>query len=266
MTLEFRVSEREISKQNVSAPFCEGTPTPVQSLVTVQEEQHAMLECETSQYRQVATSITFEWFKNGVKLGNPSSSPVRLRDGRYRGTLTLTSVNRTDASSFYTCKARGIRGLSGASTTITLHVTCKFFAISVAYDLLFLLDAPHNVRVRSNFSAFVKEGRIILSCIVKANPLPHQYSWWKDGQLQAESGSQFVILNSSFSGNETYKCAANNSLGSSMSEIFVISLSKPRLLAVFTTYEIRITAGNEYGYGPNSSTIKVQTAEGGTWR
>ena len=37
-------------------------------------------------------------------------------------------------------------------------------------------------------------------------------------------------------------------------------------LAPFTRYEIRITAGNEYGYGPNSSTIKVQTAEGGTWR
>ena len=233
MTLEFRVREREISKQNLSAPFCEGTPTPVQSLVTVQEGQQAMLECESSQYRQVATSITFEWFKDGANLTNPSSSSVRVTNGRrYRGTLTFASVNRTDASSLYTCKARGERGVSNSSTAITLHVTCNFFAISVAYDLLFLSDAPHNVRVKSNFSAFVKEGRIILSCIVEANPLPHQYSWWKDGQVQAESGSQFVILNSSFSGNETYKCAANNSSGSSMSEIFVISLSKPRLLAV----------------------------------
>ncbi|XP_065834059.1 receptor-type tyrosine-protein phosphatase S-like isoform X2 [Oscarella lobularis] len=282
------------------------TPTPVQSLVTVQEGQQAMLECESSQYRQVATSITFEWFKDGANLTNPSSSSVRVTNGRrYRGTLTFASVNRTDASSLYTCKARGERGVSNSSTAITLHVTY----------------APHNVRVKSNFSAFVKEGRIILSCIVEANPLPHQYSWWKDGQVQAESGSQFVILNSSFSGNETYKCAANNSSGSSMSEIFVISLipekctglsgtssvgnsisltisscpvngnadvKKYKVLyrlfgssdfwsavimaalptinvtdfAPFTTYEIRITAGNEYGYGPNSSTIKVRTAEG----
>ncbi|XP_065834069.1 uncharacterized protein [Oscarella lobularis] len=283
------------------------TPTPVQSLVTVQEGQQAMLECESSQYRQVATSITFEWFKDGANLTNPSSSSVRVTNGRrYRGTLTFASVNRTDASSLYTCKARGERGVSNSSTAITLHVTY----------------APHNVRVKSNFSAFVKEGRIILSCIVEANPLPHQYSWWKDGQVQAESGSQFVILNSSFSGNETYKCVANNSLGSSMSEIFVISLIPEKCtglsgtssvgnstsltisscpingnadvknykvfyrvsgspdvwsavvleaalptitvtyLVPFTTYEIRITAGNEYGYGLNSSTIKVQTAEG----
>ena len=37
-------------------------------------------------------------------------------------------------------------------------------------------------------------------------------------------------------------------------------------LAPFTTYEIKIIAGNEYGYGPNSSTIDVQTTEAGTWR
>ena len=39
-----------------------------------------------------------------------------------------------------------------------------------------------------------------------------------------------------------------------------------RDLIPFTTYEIKITAGNEHGYGPNSSTIKVQTTEAGTWR
>ena len=91
-----------------------------------------MLECESSQYRQVATSITFEWFKDGLNLTNPSSSSVRVANGRrYRGTLTLTSVKRTDASSFYTCKARGIRGLSEASTAITLNVTCKFSTIQL---------------------------------------------------------------------------------------------------------------------------------------
>ena len=88
--------------------------------------------------------------------------------------------------------------------------------------------------MKSNFSAFVKEGRIILSCIVEANPIPHQYSLWKDGQLQARSGSQFVILTSTFSGNETYKCAATNSLGSSMSDNFVFSVSKLGLLAVLS--------------------------------
>ena len=39
-----------------------------------------------------------------------------------------------------------------------------------------------------------------------------------------------------------------------------------RDLIPFTTYEIKIAAGNEYGYGPNSSIIKVQTTEAGTWR
>ena len=90
-----------------------------------------MLECESSQYRQVATSITFEWFKDGLNLTNSSSSPVRLSDGKYRGTLTLTSVKRTDTSSFYTCKARGGRGLSEASTAITLNVACKFSTIQL---------------------------------------------------------------------------------------------------------------------------------------
>ena len=50
----------------------------------------------------------------------------------------------------------------------------------------------------------------------------------------------------------------------------VVELTSPTItitdLIPFTTYEIKIAAGNEYGYGPNSSTIKVQTTEAGTWR
>ena len=37
-------------------------------------------------------------------------------------------------------------------------------------------------------------------------------------------------------------------------------------LILLAKYEFKVSAGNEHGYGPNSSTIEVQTAEGGTWR
>ena len=199
-------------------------------MVIAQEGHLAKLECEASQYSQLATPIEFEWFKNGVRWSDPSRA--YLRAGKYRGTLTFASVEKT-ASALYTCKARGVRGLSNSSVAITLNVTCKFVVfLALNYIRFCYKDPPQNVKVKSNFSAFAKEGRVILSCITEANPLPHQYSWWKDGQPQAGSGSQFVILNSSFSGNETYQCAATNSLDSSMSEKFVFSLSKPRLLAV----------------------------------
>ena len=37
-------------------------------------------------------------------------------------------------------------------------------------------------------------------------------------------------------------------------------------LIPFTEYDFKVSAGNKHGYGPNSSTITVQTVEGGTWR
>ena len=35
-------------------------------------------------------------------------------------------------------------------------------------------------------------------------------------------------------------------------------------LISFTEYEFKVSARNKHGYGPNSSTIRVQTFEGGT--
>ena len=107
----------------------EGPPTPVDTLVIAQEGQLAKLECDASQYSQLATPIQFEWFKNGVRWSDPSrTSSACLRAGKYRGTLTFASAKKT-ASSLYTCRAHGVRGLSNSSVAITLNVTCKLLAI-----------------------------------------------------------------------------------------------------------------------------------------
>ncbi|XP_065834079.1 uncharacterized protein [Oscarella lobularis] len=122
-------------------------PTPVHTSVIAQEGRLAKLECDASQYSQLATPIEFEWFKKGVKLSNPLSSSVNLTSVKYRGTLTFASVKKTDASSSYTCKARGERGVSNSSTAITLNVTYAphnvrmplFNSVTVALTILFVL-------------------------------------------------------------------------------------------------------------------------------
>ena len=191
-------------------------------MVIAQEGQKAKLECEA--YSQLATPIEFEWFKNGLKLTDLSlTTSANLTAGKYRGTLTFASVKKT-ASAFYTCKARGVRGLSNSSTAITLNVTCKFVVfLALTYMCFFYKDPPQNVKVIANSTEFVKGKRIILNCSAEANPLSHRYSWWKDGQLlKAGSESQFLFSKLNYSDNGAYKCEARNSVNSSMSGEFVL--------------------------------------------
>ncbi|XP_065834706.1 uncharacterized protein [Oscarella lobularis] len=182
-------------------------PTPVRNSISVQEGLPAALECEATQFRLIQTPITFEWFKSGVQIVNPSNSSTRsLGNGKYKGTLTLTSVRKADANS-YTCRASGHSGLSAASLPITLDVTY----------------APFNVRVQANSSWFVKEQSLILNCSAKANPKPSQYKWYKDGQIiTGETGSQISFSSLDYDNSGKYNCTAINSIGEAQSSGFVI--------------------------------------------
>ena len=69
----------------------------------------------------------------------------------------------------------------------------------------------------------MKGERITLNCSFEANPLPHRYSWWKDGQLlKSGSDSQVLFPNLNYSDNGAYNCSVSNSLGLSVSEEFVL--------------------------------------------
>ena len=119
------VSVKSVNMAYPSIMFVEGPPTPINNLVRVEEGKTAFLECNASQYSPLQTAITFQWFRKGVLIPNPSNSSEHpLGNGKYKGTLTLTSVTRADANS-YTCKANGTYGLSNSSETIQLDVTCK---------------------------------------------------------------------------------------------------------------------------------------------
>ena len=201
-----------------------GAPAPSKTLVNVEESQKADLECKASQYSQLR--ITFQWFKNGVRIANPNSSDTSLGDGKYKGTLTFSSVKREDAG-LYTCKADGQHGLSVASAAITLNVTmCKFLlrlVRSQRYLLSFLSDAPFNVTVKANTSTFVLKQPIALDCSAVAEPARLDYKWHRDGKLiENEKDSQLLIQSFDIADVGIYTCTANNSRGATQSNDFEI--------------------------------------------
>ncbi|XP_065834055.1 receptor-type tyrosine-protein phosphatase S-like isoform X2 [Oscarella lobularis] len=281
-------------------------PNPVLSKVIIKEGQQATLECEVAQQNGLLMPIIkFEWFKDGMNVTTLSSSSAPLTNGKYRGSLTFSSVKISDATSSYTCKARGKYGLSAPSAEMTLDVTY----------------APYNINITADSETFVKGRRLHLKCSAKANP-PPQYLWQKNGAQLPRQSSQLFFLSLNYSDNGTYTCTVSNSLGSSASSKFLLIVDGPpeectilsgkspigsdvaltvqclidgnapvtnyrvfyRVpgletwsskvvtkvlppievsdLIPFKKYEFKVSAGNEHGYGPNSSTIKVQTVEG----